>query len=98
MVRCADYLPSPKYQNKMIRGEEKIKISLLKSGKRVREATSAMQMQLHAALTGEANGEEDETQPPAGQVIHADMDIWHLRSMVCGLTFCSQHRSDLSPC
>ena len=41
----------------MIRDEDKIKNSLLKSGKRVREATRVMQAQLFAAFTGDGNDE-----------------------------------------
>lgn len=52
----------------MLRDEENIKIGLLQSGKRVREATRAMQMQLHAAFTGDDNDGEDEALPPVAQV------------------------------
>lgn len=45
-------------QHKMIRDEDMIKRSLLKSGMRVRDATRAMQVQLLAAFAGDGSDDE----------------------------------------
>lgn len=55
-------------QNEMIQDEEKIKTDLLKSGKRVREATRTMQMQLLAAFTGDGHDGEDVPPLPVAKV------------------------------
>lgn len=62
-------------QTKMIRGEEKIKMSLLKSGKHVREAARVMQAQLLAAFAGGSNDDEDVKLPPQAPVARVENHV-----------------------